>query len=787
MDPTPEVASFSSISALLAALAAALGGTVLLGGRRRTAYQSFLVLSANLFFWHLFSIFRTSPRLSLLALLALTVLPLSLGWFLRTWLSESMDAQLRRVPRAAVLLVFAVEVGLVYAYTARSAGGPRWAIRLPELVKALVPLALLGALSPLWLVYRSTVSRVDKRRLLYLLGLGAITVLAATIDHQPPPLGRGGAAYGSLLTVVYLYFLQQTLFMDRLLDIDELLGKVVVMSAFVLLLSAVHTALNLTNVDQRQAVTVVAVIILLLYEPLRSFLEGQVQRFTARERYELQQALADLRQALPNIIEPREAVRLVLSVFEETRRLTQASVYLLDPVGSGYELSGYFGPRPVDRLDAAARRPLLARLVSTRQPLMLEQLRREELALKPGSAAESENLTAIARTLVELQAGAVLGIYAGLAPAPTGSPAPLSPTHAGPTGKVGESRSPSAPLGEAARRAATASGAIPAASGASASLGIGARTDAQDAGVPGVALLGLLCVNDGDGRDAFAAGELEVYAGLAAQLGITIQNSKLYERMKERDRLAALGKMAAGLAHEIRNPLGAIKGAAELITPTADGHVPEDAGEFVGIILEETRRLGRVVSQFLDYARPFRGDFHPLDINEVLKKTIGLLRPLSDELFAGRSAPVIALDLAPGLPSLRGDADQLRQVFLNLALNALQAIAEAPPRPRSSSDPATDELGSPPMRLLLATSLRHGGRLGAAAQHIEVRFEDSGPGLDPKVIPNLFIPFYTTKERGTGLGLAISQRITENHGGFIEAKNRVEGGAVFTVVLPVSE
>ena len=108
---------------------------------------------------------------------------------------------------------------------------------------------------------------------------------------------------------------------------------------------------------------------------------------------------------------------------------------------------------------------------------------------------------------------------------------------------------------------------------------------------------------------------------------------KLYERMKERDRLAALGEMAAGLAHEIRNPLGAIKGAAQLLLPPADAATGDarrrraEAREFLGIIVEEVNRLNRVVSQFLDYARPYRGEPQPLDVNEVVRKTAQLVTP----------------------------------------------------------------------------------------------------------------------------------------------------------------
>ena len=200
-------------------------------------------------------------------------------------------------------------------------------------------------------------------------------------------------------------------------------------------------------------------------------------------------------------------------------------------------------------------------------------------------------------------------------------------------------------------------------------------------------VIGLLALKDERLREAYATDEIDLFRGVAAQMAITVQNSKLYERMKERDRLAALGEMAAGLAHEIRNPLGAIKGAAQLLTPPAgdpiagsDGHgVPPEAREFLGIIVEEANRLNRVVSQFLDYARPYRGEPQPLDVNEVVRKTAQLVTPppLPSPGEAGEPPPPpveVSLQLADELPRARADAEQLRQVFLNLAINAVQAM-----------------------------------------------------------------------------------------------------------------
>src|SRR5882757_5977950 len=220
--------------------------------------------------------------------------------------------------------------------------------------------------------------------------------------------------------------------------------------------------------------------------------------------------------------------------------------------------------------------------------------------------------------------------------------------------------------------------------------------------------------------------------------------------------------MAAGLAHEIRNPLGSIKGAAQyLVEPMGAQGADHSTKEFLDIIVEEVNRLNKIVSQFLDYARPYRGDQTQLDVNDVVRKTLHLL-----EKEEGVVPVEITNNLVEGLPPVRADAEQLRQVFLNLAINALQAMPGGG-------------------RLQVSTSLRRSTRRGAAAAFLEVRFRDTGTGIPAGDGRNLFIPFFTTKEKGTGLGLPISQRIIENHGGTIEWRSQPGAGATFTVLLPV--
>jgi len=280
-------------------------------------------------------------------------------------------------------------------------------------------------------------------------------------------------------------------------------------------------------------------------------------------------------------------------------------------------------------------------------------------------------------------------------------------------------------------------------------------------------LLGLLLVVDDRVRDAFSTDEAALLESLAVQIGVVIDNSRQYRRMQERDRLAALGQMAAGLAHEVKNPLGAIKGAAQLLSDPRD-HSRQSGveQEFVDIILEEVERLDRVVGSVLDYARPSKGELGAVDLNAVVRRTVTLLATDRAEDCE------IVTEFSGDLPRVRADAEQLRQVLINLVRNAVQAMG-----------------GRGTVRVSTAIHAQPASALTSApaGEWAEVSVRDAGPGIAPQVLKSLFVPFFTTKERGTGLGLAISQRMVEDMGGRIEVVSQLGDGATFTVLLPVGE
>jgi two-component system, NtrC family, sensor histidine kinase HydH len=282
-------------------------------------------------------------------------------------------------------------------------------------------------------------------------------------------------------------------------------------------------------------------------------------------------------------------------------------------------------------------------------------------------------------------------------------------------------------------------------------------------------IVGLLILQDERVADAFSADEIVLLEVLAPLVSVVIENSRTYARMKERDRLAALGQMAAGLAHEIKNPLGSIKGAAQLLLDGTDGPLPPTSRDFLDIIIEEVDRLDRVVGSALDYARPREGDPVPLDVNAVVRRTMQILGP------AATNAVQIDYALEEDLPRVRVDAEQLRQVLMNLVYNGLHAMGSR---------------GT----LTISTRRRRGALAGWHRQDlgadspgwVEISVKDTGQGISPKILNNLFVPFFSTKSKGTGLGLAISQRIVQAAGGSIEVTTQEGTGSTFTVVLPAS-
>jgi signal transduction histidine kinase len=231
------------------------------------------------------------------------------------------------------------------------------------------------------------------------------------------------------------------------------------------------------------------------------------------------------------------------------------------------------------------------------------------------------------------------------------------------------------------------------------------------------------------------------------------KNRMLEKELRSNERLASMGRVVASIAHEIRNPLGIIRSSAELLHNRTD---KADAGtqRILGAIYDESLRLSRTLNDFLDYARPRRPKQELTDVNLVLDQLLAFL-----EGEMARRGVGVERDTAPAL-FVRGDRELLYRAFYNILVNGQQAI----------DGPGT---------------LRISGRSDGQGR-VCLEFQDSGPGFDPRTLPHLLDPFFTTKDAGTGLGLPIVQSIIVSHGGQIELDNAKNGGALVRVLLPAA-
>lgn len=271
-----------------------------------------------------------------------------------------------------------------------------------------------------------------------------------------------------------------------------------------------------------------------------------------------------------------------------------------------------------------------------------------------------------------------------------------------------------------------------------------------------------------DQQDAHRRG-LEAHAETLARSHRELQEQTrlLLEKdvqLRRADRLSALGQLSAGLAHEIRNPLGAIKGAVEILQ---DDYPPgHDKSEFFGILLKEVDRLNEVVTNFLSFARPVTLRFAPVEVTSVLTGLEGLI---SGQARAHRVQVFTSFHSGPS--RVMADETLLKQAFLNIMLNGLEAM------PEGGDLAISTRVASPKDSAVLGGEGR--------PEWVEVVFDDTGEGISEEDMGRIFDPFFTTKKDGTGLGLAITYRIIENHHGTIRVISQRGKGTTFVVTLPL--
>jgi two-component system NtrC family sensor kinase len=251
-----------------------------------------------------------------------------------------------------------------------------------------------------------------------------------------------------------------------------------------------------------------------------------------------------------------------------------------------------------------------------------------------------------------------------------------------------------------------------------------------------------------EGQDELA----EMAGAFNRMTDIISHNKEMEASLAQQGKMASLGVLSSGVAHEINNPLGVILGYAGYI----EGKMAEDDPNYKYIheIKRESKRCKKIVQDLLSYARTPRPSLEPVDLNRLLTQIVDFATNHTD-----MRGVTITTEFAPELPQVMLDGDQMRQVAINLILNAGGAMPE-------------------------------GGRLTVRteqvdAEHVQIAFIDNGCGIPPETIEKIFEPFYTTKERGTGLGLAITRQIIEHHHGNISIESTPGTGTTVRVTLPI--
>ena len=289
-------------------------------------------------------------------------------------------------------------------------------------------------------------------------------------------------------------------------------------------------------------------------------------------------------------------------------------------------------------------------------------------------------------------------------------------------------------------------------------------------------LLGFFVLGEKKSGQIFSPDDLAVFVTLANQAAIAIENAMYFEELKtneafliQSEKLATMGQLASGMAHEIHNPLTIISGESQLMLDRLKKTPPilettEERAKFVEEVktqlqsaVEEVARASDITRRILKFSRVSKEGFIGIDVNQLLQDTLTLAGYQHNmKMFE------VVTEIPEGLPHVHGNVNQLQEVFLNLTVNACQAMGNKGKFTIAAREVPVDH-----------------------HHMVEITVTDTGPGVQPGKLSKIFDPFYTTKSNGTGLGLFVTQRIVKGHGGTITATSTVGTGTTFTVQLPI--
>ena len=539
---------------------------------------------------------------------------------------------------------------------------------------------------------------IGRKDLIY---VGAVFVMLTCVMDHVPGIGKIIPSLGNFALTVYLFFLSQAITQQRLLNISALVSRFLVLLAVAFTLTGVYWLLvawiqNSPGLFFLNSF-IASFLILMLLEPLRDLVIYFTQRLLTQKHRKLQQFLREAQRRLTGTVEVGTLFQSILMTAEQTLQPEWGGLYVLRSDGTTFRRVRAMGKEPVILVSGGATAEACREVLSN-DPLVQYC---EDLATKGkfpillDQILENEVDRSASRTQREHYTRIIEGLNA---------------------------------LGANLLIPLSASG----------------------------RMLGFLALKVTHPPASWENnwGLLPVLYPYFEQAGQTMQRMEVFTRQREKERLAVLGEMAAGLAHEIRNPLGAIKGAAQFLDPSGDR--PES--RFLKIIIEEVDRLNRVVTQFLDYSKPFSIEFNKVDLSKLAEQTAEMMHP------GIRAGIFLEFETQCKAAFVSASAEQIRQVLINLIQNAQQALKD-----RAQG------------KIRVAVFLQ------GERQHREavVAVEDNGQGIKKENLDKLFIPFFTTSPSGTGLGLSICHKIVEAHQGRIEVISEEGRFTRFSVIVPL--
>ena len=523
---------------------------------------------------------------------------------------------------------------------------------------------------------------------------GAIFVLVTSLMDHIPGLGKGLPSLGNLSLTVYLFFLSQAITQQRLLNISALFSRFLVLLAVAFTLTIVYSLLVAWIQDSPALFFlnsfIASFLILVLLDPLRSFVGYFTERLLTQKYQKLQRLLREAHRKLSLAVDMNLLWNAVLFVVDQVLCPERGSLFILKQDGTKFHrirMIGHGSKGPTFEL--LSNHPLIEYCEGLarrgRLPIVLDQILESEID-RSASRSQRAYFTSLVEGLRALDANLLVPLI--------------------------DSRK----------------------------------------------VLGFLALEVPSPPEPWGNswGVLPIIYPFFEHAAQSLRNMEIFTRQREKERLAVLGEMAAGLAHEIRNPLGAIRGAAQLL----DSSEARSDSPFVKVIIEEVDRLDRVVSQFLDYSKSRTTSFLRIDLNTLIGKSI-------DKMIPGISSH-LHLEFIPARHPVyvRGDSGQIQQVLINLIQNAIRAVEGK-------------EAG------LIRVSVEQWS--GVTGEEGVLIVEDNGIGIKKNHLDKLFIPFFTTSPQGTGLGLSICQKIVEAHQGRFEVASEEGRFTRVFMILPLSK